>query len=90
MKLHDWNFLQGRLLNCSFSYFSSYTIEALLLLESECYNLVTGVGKKKDFIERMQTKRAPELSCLRKEFRGGQKKPAAVIAFFKQDIGKSP
>lgn len=59
-------------------------------LESECYNLVTGVGKKKDFIERMQTKRAPELSCLRKEFRGGQKKPAAVIAFFKQDIGKSP
>ena len=40
MKLHDWNFLQGRLLNCSFSYFSSYTIEALLLLESECYNFI--------------------------------------------------
>lgn len=72
-------------------------------LESECYNLVTRVGKKKDFIERMQTKWTPDLSCLhtalqlafhrketRKEFRGGQKKPAAVIAFFKKDIGKSP
>lgn len=71
-------------------------------LESECYHLVTGVGKKKDLTERMQTKRTPDLSCFhtalqlafhrkepRKELRGGQKKPAAVIAFLKKDIGKS-
>ena len=39
--VHDCNFLQGRLLKYSFSYFNSYhTIEALLLLESECYNFI--------------------------------------------------